>query len=133
MFVTAGKKSWKAIQADRIWAVTTCCLSKSLGFQILFLRVSKYPVFPSLLFLFDCIMHSFVPPPSFFVPLITMLCPSANPIFSLKKSIFNRIPIILHSCTNSLTFYGHFLLTFFLYTSTFQPPSFPSTKYKQLL
>ena len=106
-----------------------CCFSSSSGFQILFLRVSTFPLFLSLLLRFNCIIHSFVPPPSFFVPLTATSSPFTYLICSLRKSIFNRLRIILHSCRNSLTFHGYSLHKFFWHTNIFQLLSFPSRRY----
>ena len=69
----------------------------SAGFQILFLGASTFPLSPSLPFHFNCIIHSFVLPPNFFVLLTATFCPSH---LQHKKSTFDRLPTVLHSCRN---------------------------------
>ena len=62
-----------AVDASKLFSLSVrfckiyCCFFISFGFQIFFLRVSTFPLFASLLFHFNSIIHSFVPPPSFFV------------------------------------------------------------------
>lgn len=87
-------------------------------------------MFSGFPFHFNCIMHSFVPPPSLFVSLTVTSPPSAYLICSLKKSVFERLPTVLHSCKSSFTFHGYSLLKFFfLHITIFQLPSIPSRRY----
>ena len=118
----ARKSAWASF-----FAKYTAALAVLLAF--------RYPSWNPPLFHYFQVFHftlhyySFVPQPSFFVPLTATLCPPIYLICSFKKSIFDRLPTVLHSCKNSLTFHGHFLLKFFAYTSFFQLPSFPSRRY----